>query len=404
MMDGPGTYRILPGFITDDDPSLAKAVNGWNDHLERWLLDMQHECNRHYVMLLETARALRIWKWVFIVFNIALASSGLLATAIAVPMGETGIWLPIYNAVAAVLGAGIFTLYETMDFNNWGSDCRNSAGEFIILGRNIESVKRVPRLERDRPGLLYANDSSITFETIRANMPPILGYVQKRHQLPPTKQSRIIGVGAGDFSIPLEYLKEIHEAETARHDECDDDEHDSLEHESSSSRSPVDNARGEHGPEGPKGPEGPDVPLAESDGKEKDESPTKAVPVMSEMSPRGPRSSAESKKKSTVALQDLFMARLEMVETMQEENDDLANYENYIRSQYRALANDPILSRGAGPVMGATPTSTPRGYVPNGSLPDRRSSVLFARSPAGTRSSITRQKQPRAPRAQKKRK
>jgi hypothetical protein len=83
----------------------------------------------------------------------------LLATAITVPLGESGIWLPIYNAVIAAVGAALFTVYESLDLTGWGDDCRNTAGEYIILGRNIESVKRVPRSERDRPGLLYANDA-----------------------------------------------------------------------------------------------------------------------------------------------------------------------------------------------------------------------------------------------------
>ena len=92
------------------------------------------------------------------------------------------------------------------------------------------------------------------------------------------------------------------------------------------------------------------------------------------------------------------MARLELVETIQEENDDLANYENYIRSQYRALSNDDPINTTI-----AAPSSTPRGYAQNG-MSDRRSSVLFAGGGAiGSRSSITRQKRtPRA--AQKKRK
>jgi hypothetical protein len=30
------TYRILPGFVDENDPSLSGSINGWNDHLGKW--------------------------------------------------------------------------------------------------------------------------------------------------------------------------------------------------------------------------------------------------------------------------------------------------------------------------------------------------------------------------------
>jgi len=44
------------------------------------------------------------------------------------------------------------------------------------------------------------------------------------------------------------------------------------------------------------------------------------------------------------------------VQSLQEEHDDLANYENYIRSQYSALANDVMSPRATSP---SAKTSSP---------------------------------------------
>lgn len=181
MLDS--TYRILPGFVHENDPSLKGSVNGWNDMLEKWLLDIQRACNAHYSMLIDTAGSLKKWKWIFLIINMALSFSSALMTAILLPLELGGIWLPIYSSVITVVGAALFVIYEQMDFNGWGFECRNTAGEFIILGRNIESVKRVPRSERERPGLQYTNDASITFETLRANQPAVPAYIKKRYTL-----------------------------------------------------------------------------------------------------------------------------------------------------------------------------------------------------------------------------
>jgi len=286
MLDEDSTYRILPGFVKANDPSLTGSVNGWNDHLERWILDIQKECNRHYVMLIETARSCRIWKWIFLGLNIGLAAAAVLVTAIAIALGKDGIWLPIYSAVSGALGSALFTVFEAMDFNSWGYECRNSAGEYIILGRNIESIKRVPRDERDRPGLLYTNDASITFETIRANQPPIPDYIRKRHKVEANNRGL-------QLNIPMEYLSEALGTTSdiaARGDVADVE--DQME-------------RGESVP--PKG-------------KDKGES-------------------------EPVALHDMFLARLEKVQLQREENDELTKYENYIRRQYKVSDNEAMSPR-----------------------------------------------------------
>jgi hypothetical protein len=227
-------------------------------------------------MLIETATALKIWKWVFISIDLFLATAAVIVTSVVLPLGLDGIWLPIFTACIAAVCAAILAVYDKMDFNGWINDCKQSAGEYIIQGRNIESVKRVPRVDRDRPGLVYANDASIVFETIRANQPPILNHVKRRHPAPNYRST---------ISIPTALLQEQPEDDGKAEDKME---------------------RGEAQAQGEDG-----------------------------------QSNVHTDEK--VSLQDLFKARLAHMQQEKAADDELARYEDYIRSQFRA--NDALSPR-----------------------------------------------------------
>jgi hypothetical protein len=85
------------------------------------------------------------------------------------------------------------------------------------------------------------------------------------------------------------------------------------------------------------------------------------------------KKNSSKKQVPVVALQDLFMARLETVQSRQDETDDLANYENYIRSQYSALAKD-IVSPRATSVVSVTRKQSSSAGVGSGGVNLRVSS------------------------------
>ena len=215
-----------------------------------------------------------------------------MTTAIAIPLDKGGIWLPILTSVIAGFSAAVFTVYEAFGFNSWAYECRDIAGEYIILGRNIESIKRVPRSERDRSGLAYTNDASITFETIRANQPRILARVRKRHEAQKKPSS-------AHLRIPIEILAKM--------------DQDVVE----------------------------DSPRAKEEEDEMEKGNMKKEKQDENEAKEGGKGSSE--KKAT--LQDLFVSRLEKEQVQKEENDELVKYEDYIRKQYGALANDIISPR-----------------------------------------------------------
>jgi hypothetical protein len=256
-------------------------------------------------MLIETATALKIWRWIFISVDLFLATAGVIVTGVVLPLGLGGIWLPIFTACIAPVCAAILAVYDKMDFNGWINDCKQSAGEYIIQGRNIESVKRVPRLERDRPGLVYANDASIVFETIRANQPPILNHVKRRHPAPNYRST---------ISIPTALLQP---------------------------------------------PEDDEVKL---DKMEKGE----ALPTSDE--------AAQGHTEEKVSLQDLFKARLAHMQQEKAADDELARYEDYIRSQFRA--NDALSPRCHTAAQSAQGAQAPVSPVEEIPLRRRKTSAL----------------------------
>lgn len=103
------TYHLHPGFIRDlqegDD-----MINGWNDHLEVWLIDIQKDANTYYCILVETARFLTLWKWIWIAVNILVTAAAVITTTIALALGVKEIWLPILLAVLSACGTAL-TIY-----------------------------------------------------------------------------------------------------------------------------------------------------------------------------------------------------------------------------------------------------------------------------------------------------
>lgn len=184
--------------------------------------------------------------------------------AILVDPNQGNIWLPIFNACVAAVTATVLTIYEAMDMNTWIDKCRSTAGEFIVLGRGIETIKRVPRIERSQTGLEFTNEVSNRFEQLRAGSPAIVSHIQKRHAVPQQKTVQLLA------------------AQTT-----------------------VDNT---------------DL--------------TAAL-----MSASG--SSSIDDRRKTFSLQELFNVRRKQQEDTQRENDELVQYEEYVRNSYGgALANN----------------------------------------------------------------
>ena len=271
-------YTILPKFLSDDDLAAdgngGASVNGWNAHLETWLVEVQADCHTHYLMLIETAAFLVVAKWVTLIVLVwGLSATAVVVTGVALgtdPAG-TGIWLPIFNACATAVTATVFTIYEAMDVNTWIADCRSNAGQFITIGRGIETLKRVPRAERVANGIELTRNVGEKFEELRAAMPSIVWHVRRRHTLAghpqaanaPGATSGTVGAQGNDKIVSL-HVTQVR-------------------------------ARKESGYGGQDG-------------------------------------SDEEGAEMTPSLQELFAARLAKQEAEQVERDELAQYEAYVRS------------------------------------------------------------------------
>jgi hypothetical protein len=173
---------------------------------------------------------------------------------------------------------------------------------------------------------------SITFETIRSNQPSIPKFIVRRHPRHPRGVNKQEQATSVKLEIPIHYLASAIQSDAGdkKEDNSKVDVKDKME-------------RGE-------------LHAHFADGQ------------------------AETSSTAAVPLQDLFMARLEAVQSMQEEHDDLTNYENYIRSQYAALANDTMSPRAVsshGTVIPTFSSSPPAGAVEDN---NRRRASLRASS------------------------
>lgn len=177
-MESTRVYTSMPHF--DAEPTV---INGWNTKLENWLLEIQADTTSYYLMLTATARVLTVWKWVFLILYAVLTVGGMAVTIVTLNLSVSGVWLPILNICIALLGAFIWILVEALGFDEWVKDCRDSAGDFITLGRRIESQKRISRAERLDHGIKFSNAASMRFEELRADAPYIFDYMRKRYVL-----------------------------------------------------------------------------------------------------------------------------------------------------------------------------------------------------------------------------
>lgn len=179
-MEESRTYTSSPHFVDAGDPHM---INGWNSQLEAWLEEMQRDTTSYYLMLTATARVVRIWKWVFLITYAFITACGITVTAITLNLAVSGIWLPILTICIAVVGAFILIMAEAFGFNEWCKSCRDSAAEFITLGRRIESQKRIARKDRLENGIKFSNAASMQFEELRGEAPYVLGFIRKRYLL-----------------------------------------------------------------------------------------------------------------------------------------------------------------------------------------------------------------------------
>lgn len=309
------TYKIFDDFIRDEeDPKVM--VNNWNGHLEQWLMDIQSDANTYYCILIETAKTVTWWKWVLIAFNITLATAAILITTIALALGNPGIWLPIVDAVIAVLVAALGTLVEALGLNEWSGDCRQAAEDFIMLGRRIESQKRIPRKQRVESGIKFSNAASMRFEELRSSVPGIPARIWKKHNRLVQKPSTPM------LKIP-EQLLDYHAQEP-----------EALGHDASGNLEEV---------------------LVDMEAPNAFE-PVRAIDGSSETSEQTtpPRSSSQSNPTPPTprdTLQNIFAERLQSTEHKREEEKALAKYEEFVRQQYLASSNQfnppPVARRGS---------------------------------------------------------
>lgn len=180
----------MPHFQQEPDPTM---VNGWNAQLEAWLVEIQDDTTAYYLMLTETARVVKIWKWIVIAIFALLSCAGFIATFVTLT-DSTRTWLTIFNGCVAMATAVVVILDSALGFNEWCHDCRDTAGHFITLGRRIESQKRIPRSQRLDNGIKFSNAASMRFEELRADAPYIFSYLRKRHALKITSQAQVTNI------------------------------------------------------------------------------------------------------------------------------------------------------------------------------------------------------------------
>lgn len=108
-------------------------------------------------MLIEASQQFIFWKWVMLIFFAAVTLTESITTGVALALGVGGVWLSIMLVCTqAVLMTCIF-LMEALGLNEWAQDCKQVAGDYIMLGRRIESQKRIPRAQRYETGIKFAN-------------------------------------------------------------------------------------------------------------------------------------------------------------------------------------------------------------------------------------------------------
>ncbi len=278
------TYHLRPSFMRNLEEG-DEMINGWNTHLEEWLLDIQRDSNTYYCILVETARWVTWWKWFWIVIYIFVTASGLIITTITLALGVTEIWLPILLAIISACGAGLTVFMDAVGYGVWAGDCRSAAEQFILLGRRIESQKRIPRNQRVESGIKFSNAASMRFEELRGQIPGIPASVMKRYTL-------VHKESTSSLKIPIQ-LVDYHEQEASP-----------LGGNNQLEEVVVDD------------------PLRKESPKEKEETSDSVTP--------------SEKQDRRLSLQSIFSQRLEMVKHKQEEQDELGQYEEYVRQQYLA--------------------------------------------------------------------
>lgn len=286
-------YELLPGFISVEHGS-STMTNGWNTHLEAMLIDIQTDSNMYFAMLTETAQKIVFWKWVFIVTIAVLASTGAIITTVALSLGVDGIWLPIVNAAIAALGALGIVIMEALEMNEWVSDCKSHAADFIKLGRHIEAEKRVPPAERSDSGANFTNLMSMEFEELRKNV-DVPAWIQKKY----ARSQMNKRYSLTHVTVPIELL---HATTSIPLDEV-----------------VVENSEGEN-----------ERPQLSSSSSSSNTPPTNATPPTSLSQPSPP-------VKTYVTFQELLEDRLRLAQSHREEQDELEHYENYVRNQYSGL-------------------------------------------------------------------
>lgn len=207
----PSVYDLLPGFMSEDDELGNVMVNGWNAHLEKLLLEIQNDANVYFAMLTETAQRITFWKWVFIITYALVAMAGIITTGVALASGITDIWLPILNACISGVGALYFTMFEALAMNEWAHECKVFAGDFIMLGRRIESQKRIPRAKRYESGIKFSNAASMRFEELRKDTPNIPCLIARKYRLRQLQPGSM-----PELNIPLQLL-DYHAGESPTH-------------------------------------------------------------------------------------------------------------------------------------------------------------------------------------------
>lgn len=333
------TYHSLPKFVNsselqrdiEDGEDRNVAVNGWNTHLEEWLIDIQNDSNLYYCMLIETSKVVTWWKWIVMILYAILMLS--IAIVSGLSIYTDGIALPITSIVLTALAGFCYIFMESIGFGDWASSCRDAAEDFIMLGRRIESQKRIPRAERLESGLKFSNAASMRFEELRAAVPSIPDRIMTRHK------SRNPSTPTLKIPVKVLELASIHSQSTTTSNSgqsvVDHSEVDALGHD----------ARGDL--------EEVIVDTFDSDTSlaAKEEAGVKQTDKGKEESVAIPveRDEQWTRKSKLGTLQNLFQERLAMAKQEREEQDALAQYENYVRERYAIASDESTVSQPQAP-------------------------------------------------------
>jgi hypothetical protein len=201
----------------------------------------------------------------------------------------------------------------------WAGDCRSAAEQFILLGRRIESQKRIPRNQRGESGIKFSNAASMRFEELRSQVPSIPKYVMKRYSFVHTQQS------TPALKIPIQLL-EYHEQEVGPLG----GPRDKLEEVVVDDPPIIVAARKESNNQ------------EEMIAKEKQEVEKEPTPPTPNHIQRGGGGGGGGEERVRPSIQSIFRQRLQIVQQRQEEQDELGQYEEYVRQQYLA-STSPIV-------------------------------------------------------------